>query len=254
MVWGRLVQAMRNTPHPHPRLLFPAFAVVWLAMGGWGLAQPAPPADGILDETRALTPETRRQIAAELSQFRQDLKCDAWIRATSFTATGSTIRREAQTVRRDLSSTRPAVLMAYDRSSNSSAVSFAPVFWERYPAAELVEIMQETRRILSDPKLSLDERLAHATRSWIDRLRSMESVRLRQSLWIQRRDKPFALAVPVMLTAGALIAALFGFLSRQRTARADLRFLFPEVQVGLRFGAPYGGGVSAEIKTNAGAQ
>jgi len=254
MLWGRLFQAMRSAPLPHPRLLFPAFAVVWLAMGICGLAQPAPPADGILDETRALTPETRRQIAAELSQFRQDLKCDAWIKATSFMATGSTIRREAQIARRDLSAVRPAVLMAYDRSSNSSAVSFAPVFWERYSAAELVEIMQETRRILSDPKLSLDERLLHATRSWIDRLRSMESVRLRQSLWIQRREKTFAMAVPALLAAGALLAALFGFLSRRRTARADLRFLFPEVQVGLRFGATYGGGVTAEIKTNAGAQ
>ena len=254
MVWGTLLQAMRNAPLPHQRLLFPAFAVFWLAMGGWGLAQPAPPADGILDETRALPLETRRKLAAELSQFRQDLKCDAWIKATSFLANGSTIRREAQTSRRDLSATRPAVLMAYDRSSNSSAVSFAPVFWERYPAAELIEIMQEVRRILSDPKLSLDERLTRATRSWIDRLRRMESVRLRQSLWIQRREKSFVLAVPIILVVGAIIAALFGYLSRQRAARAALRFLFPEVQVGMRFGAAYGGGVTAEIKTNVDSQ
>ena len=228
--------------------------MIWLAVAGWGQAQSPPPADGILDETRALTPETHRQLAAELSQFRQDLKCEAWIRATSFLAAGVTIRRQAQATRREWSAIQPAVLMAYDRASNSSAVSFAPVFWERYPAAELVEIMQETRRILSDPKLSLDERLALATRSWVDRLRSMESVRLRQSLWIQRKEKPFALAVPTLLAAGALIVALFGFLSRRRTARAALRFLFPEVQVGMRFGAAYGGGVTAEIKTNVGSQ
>jgi len=245
---------MRSVPHPHRRLLFPAFAGVWLAVAGWGLAQAAPPADGIQDETRALTPETHRQLAAELEQFRQDLKCDAWIKATSFMAAGTTLRRQAQVTRREWSAAKPAVLMAYDRATNSSAVSFAPVFWERYPAAELVEIMQETRRILIDTKLSLDERLALATRAWIDRLRAMESVRLRQSLWIQRREKPFALAVPAMLAAGALVAALFGIVSRRRSARADLRFLFPEVQVGMRFGAAYGGGVTAEIKTNAGAE
>jgi mRNA-degrading endonuclease toxin of MazEF toxin-antitoxin module len=245
---------MRSAPHPHQRLLFPGFAVVWLAVAGWGLAQSAPPADGIQDETRALTPETHRQLAAELSQFRQDLKCDAWLKATSFMAAGTTLRRQAQITRREWSETRPAVLLAYDRASNSSAVSFAPVFWERYPAAELVETMQETRRILIDTKLSLDERLALATRALVDRLRSMESVRLRQSLWIQRKEKPFALAVPALLAGGALMAALFGLVSRRRTSRADLRFLFPEVQVGMRFGAPYGGGVTAEIKTNAGAQ
>jgi len=245
---------MRESPSIKRSLLLPVYAGVWLAAAGWGLAETAPPADGILDETRALTPETHRQLAGELKQFCQDLKCEAWIKATSFSPTELTLRRQAQIVRREWSSTRPAVLMAYDRASNSSAMSFAPAFWERYPAAELLEIMQETRRILADTKLTLDERLALATRSWIDRLRSMETVRLKQSLWLQRGEKRFALAVPAMFAGGAVIAALLGFISRRRSARENRRFLFPEVQVGMRFGAAYGGGVTAEIKTNAGAQ
>ncbi len=144
--------------------------------------------------------------------------------------------------------------MAYDRASNSTAMSFSPDFWERYPAAELVEIMQETRRIQTDSKLTLEERLALATRYWIDRLRSMESVRLKQSLWLQRGEKKFAMAIPALLSGGAVIAAMLGLVSRRRSVRADRRFLFPEVQVGIRFGAAYGGGVTSEIKTNAGAQ
>jgi len=246
---------MRSTTHRQPRQLFPAFAGVWLAIAGWGgVVHAVPPADGIQDETRALAAETHRLLAEELTQFRQDLKCDAWIQASSFIPAGITVRRQAQITRREWSATRPAVLMAYDRASNSSGMSFAPVFWERYPAAELFEIMQETRRILADTKLSLDERLALATRAWIDRLRAMESVRLRQSLWIQRGEKQFAIAVPAALAGGALIAAVLGFVSRRRSASAGRRFLFPEVQVGMRFGAAYGGGVTSEIKTNAGAQ
>lgn len=245
---------MRPAPRPCQRLLFPAMIGIWLVVAGWGLAQTAPPADGIQDETRALSAETRRQLAEELRQFCQDLKCDAWITASSFSSTSTTLRRQAQVTRREWSGTRPAVLMAYDRASNGSALSFAPAFWDRYPAAELVEIMQETRRILLDPKLALDERLALATRSWIDRLRAMETVRLKHSLWIQRSEKPFALAIPALLAGGAVITALLGFISRRRSDRADRRFLFPDVQVGMRFGAAYGGGVTAEIKTNAGAQ
>lgn len=245
---------MRYGPRLKRRLLFPAYAGMWLAVAGWGLAQTAPPADGILDDTRALTAETRRALAAELKQLSQDLKCDAWINATSFMPAGITVRRQAQLTRRDWSGTQPAVLMAYDRASNSCAMSFAPDFWDRYPAAELVEIMQETRRIQADTKATLDERLAQATRYWIDRLRSMESVRLQQSLWLQRGEKPFALVVPAILAGGAVLAALLGFISRRRSARAGRRFLFPEVQVGMRFGAAYGGGVTSEIKTNASAQ
>ena len=246
---------MRLPPCFNRRLLLPACAGLWLALAGWGLAQTAPPpADGILDDTRALTPETHRLLAGELKQFGQNLKCDAWIKATSFSTSETTLRRQAQITRREWSGTRPAVLLAYDRASNTGAMSFAPAFWERYPAAELVEIMQESRRTLADTRLTLEERLALATRSWIDRLRTMETVRLKQSLLLQRSEKPFALAVPAMFAGGAVIAALFGLISRRLSASADRRFFLPDVQVGMRFGAAYGGGVTVELKTNAGAQ
>lgn len=236
-------------------LLLPLLGWAWLAAAAGTQAQtPSPPADGILDETRALSDETHRQLAEEIRQFQRDLKYEGWVRTCSFMPTGITVRRQAQTTRREWSGPQPAVLMLYDRASSSSAVSFAPVLWERYPATDLVEIMQETRRILADTKLTLDERLAVATRTWIDRMRTMESVRLKQSLWLQRQEKTFGLAVPALLAGGSVIAALMGFASRRRSANADRRFLLPEVKVGARFGAAFGGGVTAEVKTNAGAQ
>lgn len=219
---------------------------------GWGATPP--PADGIRDETRALTKTLHQQLAEELKSFREDLKCDAWITAFSFAPAGSTVRRQAQMVRTEWSGQRPAVLMAYDRSTNSSAMSFAPAFWDRYPAAELVEIMQDTRRTLTDTKLTLDERLALATRQWIDRLRVMESIRLKQTLWLPPGEKRQALILAVSLAAASVLGAILGFASRLRDARVGRRFRFPEVHVGMRFGAPYGGGVTAEIKAHANAQ
>lgn len=233
---------------------FPVLSGIWLLMPGWICAQTNPPSDGIQDETRALSKEIHQQLAQELKLFREDLKCDAWITASSFTPSGVTVRRQAQITRSEWSGMLPAVLMAYDRATNSSGMSFSPDIWQRYPAAELVEIMQETRRILTDARLTLDERFAMATRSWIDRLRIMESVRLRQSLWIQRSEKRFMLTIITVLAGGAAIAAVLGIVGRRRYASADRRFRFPEVHVGLRLGAAYGGGVTAEIKTNAGAQ
>ena len=50
----------------------------------------------------------------------------------------------------------------------------------------------------------------------------------------------------------AVLAALVGLLSRLRDARLGRRFHFPEVHVGTRFGAPYGGGVTSEIATQVG--
>ncbi len=210
--------------------------------------------DGIADETRALPPETRHQLVLELDRFRKDLKSEAWILATSFTAPGLTIRRQAQETRRQWSGEHLSLLMAYDRSSNSTSISFSPEFWERYPSAELVEIMQDTRRTLLDTKLTLDERLVVATRHWIDRLRVMESVRLRQTLLFQRGEKRFSLGMVITLAGGVLITALLGLFSRVYGAHAGRRFHLPEAHVGMRFGAPHGGGVTAEIKAHASAQ
>lgn len=209
----------------------------------------APPADGILDETRALSTETHRQLAAELRQFREDLRCDAWITATSFVPAEITLRRQAQITRREWSGERPAVLMAYDRATNSGAMSFAPELWARHSSAELIEIMQESRRTLGNTALTLDERLALATRSWIDRLRRMESARLRHTLPLQNDEKLLARAVIAVLAGGGVVLALFGLASRRRSASSKCRFEFPEVHVDMRLGAPYGGGVSAEITT-----
>ncbi len=223
--------------------------VVWLLVTGMASAQiPPAPADGILDETRALTEAAHRQIAEDIRLFRDNLKCDVWLTATSFLPTGTTVRRHAQITRQGWSGDRPAVLMAYDRATNSSGMSFSSSFWQHYPSAELFELMQEARRILNDETLTLDERLVQSTRSWMERLRVLESVRLKQSLLIQRDEKKLALVSASTLGGLALLAALLGLVSRRSGARAEHRFHFPDLQVGTRFGAPYGGGVVVEVK------
>lgn len=242
---------MPSSPSFFAHLHLSATAALWLLLAGCALGQGQPPADGVLDETRALTTETRRQIAEELRHFRADLKCEAWITASSFTPAGVTVRRQAQTTRRAWSGDRPAVLMGYDRATNSIGMSFSPALWQRYPSAELVEIMQETSRIFANEALSLDERLALAARSWMDRLRALESVQLRQTLLIQQDEKRFAVVVAAVLAGLAFVAALLGLLSRRRAASAEHQFHLPEVQVGMRFGAPYGGGVTVELKSGA---
>lgn len=225
------------------RLLFMSGGL-WLAESH-GLGTP-PPGNGIEDDARAITSEMHQQIAEELRQFREDLKCDAWITASSFMPANVTVRRQAQITRRAWSGERPAVLLAYDRASDSTAFSFSPEMWERYPAAHLVEIMQETRRVFADRSLTLDERFALATRQWTDRLREMEAVRLRQFLFLQRDEQGFAKLIVMLFAGGALVAAILGYASRRHTATAERRHYLPEVEVGMRFGAPYGGGVMAE--------
>ncbi len=235
---------------PRPPRCLPVSAVLaaWLLLAGVSPGQTAPPADGIADETRALTPDVHRQFAEELRQFRADLKCEAWITASSFVPTGLTLRKHAQATRRAWDDGRPAVLMAYDRATNSSSLSFSPALWQRYPAAELVQVMQDTGRVFANGSITLEERILVAARGWMERLRGLERARLRQSLLLQKDEKRLALVTACTLGGLALAAAVLGMISRRRDSHAKRRFYFPEVQVGTRLGAPYGGGVTAELK------
>ena len=223
-----------------------------LCLAGGAHAQGKPPEDGILDDARALSSAMRQQIAEELRTFREEVKCDAWITATSFPPANVTVRRQAQITRRAWSGERPAVLLAYDRASNSTAFSFAPEMWDRYPAAQLIELIQEVRTVFADRSLSLDERFALGTRLWTDQFREMETVRLRHSLLLQREERHFAKIVALLLAGGALVAAIFGYASRRQTATAEQRHYLPDIAVALRFGAPHGGGVIAETNAQTG--
>lgn len=230
------------------RHLVSTSAATWLLLAGLSLGQTAPPADGILDETRALTPEAHRQLAEDLRLFREDLKCEAYLTASSFLPPGVSVRRQAQMTRRSWDGGRPAVLMTYDRASNSSGMSFSPALWQRYPTAVLVDIMQESSRQFTDGTLTLEERFVAATRSWVERLRRMERARLKQSLLLQRDEKRLAVVATAALGALAFAGAVLGFISRRRDSDEEHRIYFPKVQVGMRLGAPYGGGVTAELR------
>lgn len=233
-----------------PRQTARLAALLWLLLAGLSLGQTqtAAPADGILDETRALTPEAHRQLAEDLQVFREDLRCEAYLTASSFLPAGISVRRAAQMTRRSWDGGQPAVLMTYDRASNSAGMSFSPALWQRYPTAELVDLMQEASRQFSDGTLTLEERIVAATRSWMERLRGMERARLKQSLLLQKDEKRLAVAAAAALGGLALVGVVLGIISRRRDSDEGHRFYFPEVQVGMRLGAPYGGGVTAELK------
>lgn len=46
------------------------------------------PADGIYDETRALSDASRQTLAQEIRALATDLKCHLWLTATSFSTSG----------------------------------------------------------------------------------------------------------------------------------------------------------------------
>ena len=207
------------------------------------------PADGIYDDTRALSDTSRQTLAQEIRALATDLKCDVWLTATSFSTGGLTPRRQAQATRIRWSGDKPAILLAYDRATNVMAFSFSPDLWARYPATSLATTGLEANRTIANTQLTLEERLTNIVHQFAKQLRELETVRLKQSVWFPKEERSSTLVLVGLLIGGAILAALLGLISRARSHSSGEQLLFPDVTVSTRFGAPFGGGHIAEVRT-----
>ena len=231
---------------------------LWRLLGGlllltsWASAAidsvPAP-ADGIYDDTRALSETSRKPLAEELRALATDLKCDLWLTATSFSTGGLTPRRQAQATRIRWSGDKAAILLGYDRAANAIAFSLSPDLWNRYPASALATLGLEANRTIANTQLTLEERLTTIVHQVAKQLRELETVRLKQSVWFPKEERRSTLLLVAVLLGGALLAAILGIISRASSHTGGEQLSFPDVTVSTRFGAPFGGGLIAEIRT-----
>ena len=246
---------MDRQPLHHPEN---SLSSLWRLLGGlllltsWASAAidsvPAP-ADGIYDDTRALSDASRQTLAQEIRSLATDLKCDVWLTATSFSTGGLTPRRQAQATRIRWSGDKPAILLGYDRAANVLAFSLSPDLWNRYPASSLATLGLEVNRTIANTQLTLEERLTTIVHQVAKQLRELETVRLKQSVWFPKEERRSTLLLIAVLLGGALLAAILGIISRASSHTAGEQLSFPDVTVSTRFGAPFGGGLIAEIRT-----
>lgn len=205
----------------------------------------APPADGIRDETRALEAGTRAALAAETTRARAALGCDFWLSAETYSGAGKNLRAHARDLRRAWSGDKDAVLLAYDRASGQSGLSFSPGLWEKHSPAALATVAMEINGLMADKAAPLDARLAASMRALLRRAADMEAGRRRAARTLSIQDRRLAAWFAPVLGGGALCVFAAGLLLRRRGVVDEERVSFPRAQVGCRFGAPHGGGVVA---------
>lgn len=204
---------------------------------------PAAPTGGLLDDTRALTAEARTELIAEIAICRSAIQADVWFAASTFLPSNQNIRLYAQTLRQHWSAHQNAILLAYDRSSDSHTLSFSPGLWQKYPSAEIIGIMQRTVAIMNEKKQPLEARLTQSLRMALQRLQSLEKERLQSQVTLSKHHTRLAQSFAITMAGGALILGLIGIAIRRRDQKAAWQSSFPDVQVGIRFGAAHGGGV-----------
>lgn len=206
-------------------------------------ALPPPPADGIRDDTRAFSAEAKKDLAARLRQTAALTGVDLWLNAGTFLEAGQTVRTLARDLRQAWSGHRDAVLVHYDRATNTLGVSLSAGVWERYPSAEIVTLIQRCLVAIHPADPPLEQRLTETMEVLMTRLQRLEQERRVGQQSLSPNDMRLAALVVPGLAAGMLMLALCGWLVRRREGEAAREVWFPRVHVGIRLGAPHGGGV-----------
>jgi hypothetical protein len=203
-----------------------------------------PPADGIQDETHALSAESHLKIAAEIAAFRRDLGYDVWLTAQTFIEAGKGLRVHAREVRQTWSGHSNAALLAYDRAEDNLSISFSPGLWDLYPSAQLIHLLQQGGLLMADKKKPPEQRLREAMYDLLRGLRTLEKERLKAGRPLTPDHGRLAMAFGLSLLGGAGILLLLGVLVRRWDVRSAWQSYFPTVRVPTRLGAPCGGGVT----------
>jgi hypothetical protein len=204
------------------------------------------PLNHVFDDTRALEESSQRTISTQLKTLSEDLKCDVWLTATTFATGNRTLRQQAFSTRTRWSPDRPAILLAYVRTDNGFVFSFSPDMWHRYPTASLVDLTRDGTERIKNDKLPLDERLLYMVQDFARKMRALEVTRIQQTQRFMPEERRFVSLLALLVTAASVVAGMLGILSRRTDTAAGEAFHLPEVSVGTRLGAPYGGGLIAE--------
>jgi hypothetical protein len=65
---------------------------------------------------------------------------------------------------------------------------------------------------------------------------------------LPKEERQPSLMLAGVLAGGALLAAMAGIIARSRSRSRGDQLVFPEVSVSTRLGAPFGGGLIAEMR------
>ena len=225
-------------------LLLPMLSLCWVA-SAWAQELPPAPADGVLDDTRALSQPVHEALARELSAFRQKTGIEAWFVATTFLPEGQTLRSHSRLLRQAWSQERAAVLFLYDRSKGQEMVSLAPPLWQVLPTAGLISARDQAHEKMLEAGKSPEQRLQSSMSVLLQSLLRLHLDQQRASQTPTRDDLRLLRWLLGFLVAGGLIGGIAGRFSRRRHHWRTHDVHLPRIQVPTRLGAPHGGGTSA---------
>lgn len=210
-------------------------------------ADTSAPPGRIHDDARALPLELAETLSGEIRAFEAATGCQFYLATVSYLE-GSSIRAYAKRLADAWLGGKAGVVLGFDRGSSSFTFSPGEALWKRYPVPALVEVFSAGGAVLRDDTKVLEQRLVEASRLCLREITRLERQRSAQSRLLSRQDRYFAIGFLAATFVAALGVAALITRRREQEIASSVEHLFPPVEVGIRLGAPHGGGVIAEVR------
>lgn len=220
--------------------------IPWLTLAA-PTALPPAPANGIRDDAHVFTPAGEAALVREMEAFHQATGIRLFIDTNTYLESGANTNERARKLVRAWNGTAASAIICLNRASELPPSVYASEgIWNRGTTLELVDAIRAAMAPLLARPLTETDALAGARALMKELTRLERNARNRDRLF-QRHDAYLAAAFIAALMVGGLLTWLGVRLLRRDEAERAVQHLFPDVEVGQRFGATCGGGVIVAI-------
>ncbi len=221
---------------------------LWLALCGalHSANDPgAAPASYIFDDAILFQNADKDKLSRALTETANKTGVSVYVAGYSFLE-GEAARERATALCARWLDGKPGLVIVYTRGSAQPAMTPSPELWRRYPADEIVLLMQESGRLLGDVFLSPEQRVIRSTNLTLEKLQIIEAARLARLHHFSMSDTRLAVILGAILLVAGVIFCLAVWMRRKQSPARVAQYFFPDAVVSPRLGAPFGGGVTGE--------
>jgi len=210
-------------------------------------ALPPAPVDGIRDDARVFPAGTRAALVQEMQAFTAETGLRLFIDTNTYLDGDSNPGDRARRLIKAWCGDAPGAVICVDRASKPMyAIQLSPALWQRTSELEMMPAIQAASEQIGRLQLT-EEGLAGGARVFMQHLARLDKLATSRERLLGRPEVMLAAAFGGCLLAGGLIAWLLTRWLRRYETEQAVQHVFPDVDVGQRFGAPNGGGVVVEM-------
>jgi|GEM_PF-2539987 len=228
----------------HPACLLPGtgrlllLCALWLGHAAHLTAAAASPL--IQDQAQILSQQTNRLLQTQLETCRTETGVSVYV--LTFAGLEDQPMVTARTLQQSLPANEAALILAFAWGMKQPVLLPSNALSEHYPVRDLTLLLAKSREPFQYADGTLGQKFLASAQTLTTGLRKLEETRQKDS--VRHFPAELFISLAAVLVGAALLLGV-SLLWLQAGSARPVPHHFPEVQVGTRLGAPYGGGLMA---------